>query len=93
MVQSAKYWVGSVLISECSAKSKHEHTYRKPDTPLPFLSSVLMEHKLPGAAMWMQWREKKQANRGFSFVKEGSASFCRAKWKIPRVLWLETEQI
>lgn len=59
MVQSAKCWVGSVLISECSAKSKHERTYGKPDTPPSFLSSVLMEYKLPGAAMWMQRREKK----------------------------------
>lgn len=32
--------MGSVLISECSAKSKHEHTDRKPETPQPFLSSA-----------------------------------------------------
>ena len=75
MVQSAEYWVGSVLISECSAKSKHEHTYRKPDTPLPFLSSVLMEHKRQGAAMWMQRRDENKLTADFHLSEKVQPPF------------------
>lgn len=61
-VQSVEYWVGSVLIPKCSAKSEDKLTNKKQETPRPSAALLMMKSKLHGSMQRHRFKKNQNKN-------------------------------